>query len=141
MSNETSNNPINHNVFIVWDPKYNLGIPIVDEQHRGIVSTINCLYYGMQRNQGESILRSVIRIVTEYTRIHFATEENFLKACGFPDFDSHCELHNELTLRLSEIGNKSNDPQEFMLFLKRWWIDHICVKDKVFRDFLQSQKH
>jgi hemerythrin len=129
-----------HNVLIVWDHKYDLGIPIVDEQHRGIVSTINSLYYGMQNAHGKEMLNPVIEMVKDYTRIHFEIEEDFLNKCGYPDFKAHQELHHELINEISGIGRKSlwdKDPQEFLGFLKTWWIDHICKKDNVFRDYLR----
>ena len=132
----------NHNVLIVWKPEYNLGIPIVDEQHRGIVSTINSLYYAMQNKHGDEMLRPAIEMVTDYTRIHFEIEEDFLKKCGYPDLESHQELHKELTHAISAVGRKSlwdKDPNEFLDFLKTWWIDHICKKDSVFRDYLKVQ--
>lgn len=33
---------------IVWSDTNNLGIPIIDEQHRGIISASNSLYFSMQ---------------------------------------------------------------------------------------------
>ena len=36
---------MNNNVFIVWKNSNDCGINIIDEQHRGIVSTINTLFY------------------------------------------------------------------------------------------------
>jgi hemerythrin len=128
-----------HNLFIVWKPEYNLGIPIIDEQHRGIVTTINSLFYAMQNKHGENVLGPVLGMVTEYTHIHFEIEENFLRNCGFTDFEKHHELHNELRHTLSSTENKSlweRDPQKFLEFLKDWWIDHICKKDRIFRDYI-----
>jgi hypothetical protein len=49
------------------------------------------------------------------------------------------DLHDELKRALSNVGNKSmweHNPQEFLEFLKNWWIDHICNKDRVFRDYI-----
>jgi hemerythrin-like metal-binding protein len=137
--NELWHNLFNHNVLIVWNPEYDLGIPIVDEQHRGIVSTINSLYYGMQNKQGEDLLRPVISMINNYTRTHFEIEEDFLKRCKFPGLKHHQELHNELVKKLAKFGTESlshQDPLKFLDFLKEWWIDHICVKDRVFLDYL-----
>ncbi len=47
---------LNHNVFIVWEDKYNVGIPIIDEQHRGIVTTINSLHFGIQHDYYTDII-------------------------------------------------------------------------------------
>jgi hemerythrin-like metal-binding protein len=137
--NDLWQNLLHHNVLIVWSHEYDLGIPIVDEQHRGIVSTINSLYYGMQNNQGEDLLRPIISMINNYTRTHFQIEEDFLKKCKFPGLKGHHELHNELIRKLDKFGTESltnQDPLKFLDFLKEWWIDHICVKDRVFLEYL-----
>jgi hemerythrin len=100
-------NLFDHNVLIVWKPEFELGIPVVDEQHRGIVSTINSFYYGMQNQHGEDMLLPVIGMINDYTRIHFNVEEDFLKKCNFPELKHHQELHNELIHTLSSVGTKS----------------------------------
>jgi hemerythrin len=137
--NDSLRSLLEHNLFIVWKPEYNLGISIIDEQHRGIVTTINSLFYAMQNKHGEKILESVVNMVTEYTHIHFDVEEDFLRKFGFTDFEKHHEWHEELKHTLSSAGNKSlweRNPQEFLEFLKEWWIDHICKKDRIFRDYI-----
>jgi hemerythrin len=81
-------------------------------------------------------------MVNEYTRIHFEVEEDFLKRCGYPDLEKHCLLHKELTQELSHTSKNSiwnKDPQEFLGFLKDWWINHICKEDKAFRDYLEKR--
>jgi len=130
---------LEHEILFAWKPQYNLGIPIIDEQHHGIVTTINSLYFGIQHEQGKSMLEPVIGMVTEYTRIHFETEENFLRICDFPDLEAHLEMHNVLRRSLSTIGEKclqDQNPLEFLEFLKNWFIDHICQKDRKFKEFL-----
>ena len=129
----------NQDVFIEWKPEYNLGIPIIDEQHRGIVTTINSLYYGMQNNHGEDMLTPVIAMVHEYTYLHFEVEEDFLRYYKYPNLKQHQELHSELVDELSIIKEKSmwdQDPQKFLEFLKKWWIEHICENDREFLKYL-----
>ena len=132
-----------HTVFIVWKPEYNLGIPVIDEQHRGIVTTINSLYYALQHQLGENLLKPVIGMVNEYTRLHFAIEEDFQAKCGFPGAERHHGWHLELLNKLSRVGRKSqwdHDPHSFLEFLKEWWIVHICEQDRVFRDYLRDAR-
>jgi len=132
---------LNHSILIVWQPSYNLGIPIVDEQHRGIISTINSFCYAIQNKHGNEMLKPVINMVNEYTRYHFETEEDFLKKCGYPDLEAHVALHKELIHDLSRTGQDSiydRDPQKFLSFLKDWWINHICKEDRAFSQYLNS---
>ena len=126
-------------VFITWKPDYNLGIPVIDEQHRGIVSIINSLYYGMRNNYIQSMLAPIINMLHDYTHIHFQVEEDLLKGNGFPELESHHALHQELISKLAEVGRDSmldKDPYRLMDFLKSWWINHICEKDMAYRDYL-----
>ena len=130
---------VEHNVFIVWKPEYNLGIQIIDEQHRGIVSTINSLHFGMQNDYVEEMLTPIIDMMYDYTHIHFQIEEDFLKTIDFPNAKRHHELHRVLTSKLTNRGWLSvlnHDPYEFMDFLKDWWINHICCEDLIFRNFI-----
>jgi hemerythrin len=136
-------NLFTHNVLIVWKPEYNLGIPIVDEQHRGIVTIINSLFYAMQNRHGDNILNPVNGMINEYTRIHFQIEEDFLEKCGYPKLKEHKEFHKELTDKLNSVGRKSlrlHDPTAFFNFLKEWWIDHICDKDRAFLNYLSKPR-
>ena len=134
-------NILEHNIYIAWKPEYELGIPIIDEQHRGIVTTINSLYYGIQHNFGKEILAPITDMVYDYTRIHFQTEESFLEKIDFPNAEKHHELHRVLSSKLAKTERDSilnRDPYEFIDFLKSWWVNHICREDLIYRDYFLS---
>jgi len=130
---------LEHNVFIVWKPEYNLGIPIIDEHHRGIVSVINSLHFGMQNNYIRDILAPIVDMMNDYTLIHFQTEENFLEKINYPNLEKHRELHRELSSRSKKLGKDSlldKNSRNYMDFLKQWWIDHIRIEDLAFKNYL-----
>jgi len=130
---------LEHNIFIVWKGEYNLGIPIIDEHHKGIVSIINSLHFGMQNRYVKDILSPIIDMMNDYTRIHFKIEEDFLSKIDFPHAKSHNEMHLDLYQKLRKMGRDSilhNDSSQFLDFLKNWWIHHICHEDLIFRNFL-----
>jgi hemerythrin-like metal-binding protein len=132
---------LSHSVLVVWKPEYNLGIAIIDEQHRGIVSTINSLFYAMQHEHGHKLLGPIIDMVNDYTQTHFDLEEDFLEHCNYSELDRHRELHGELMETLKKVGRKSllqQEPLQFLDFLKKWWIDHICNEDMAFRNYLKE---
>jgi hemerythrin len=130
---------LEHHVFISWDPKYNLGIPIIDEQHRGIVTTINSLHFGIQNNFINSTFAAIVQMMMDYTKIHFEIEEAFLETINYSQAKEHKELHNILLDQLVSTGKQSlsnKDPKQFMDFLKSWWINHICDEDLKYKDYL-----
>ena len=130
---------LKHNMFIIWKPEYNIGIPIIDEHHRGIVSTINSLYFAMQNNYVKNLLNPIHDMMKDYTRIHFEIEEMILENAGSPHAQSHHGLHLELSSQLSRTGKNSlldSDPYPFMDFMKQWWINHICCEDLILKKLL-----
>ena len=132
---------LEHSVFINWNPSYNLGIPIIDEHHRGIVSVINSLHFGMQKNYVKDMLLPIFDMILNYTRIHFQIEEGFLEKIDFPNMAKHRELHYALTTELSATKRNiilDKDPYQFMDFLRQWWINHICIEDLTFRNHLKT---
>ena len=141
MKNDTHSKLLEHNVFIVWQPEYNLGIPILDEQHRGIVTIINSLNFGMQNNYISENLKSIADMMDSYSKIHFRIEEDFFEVINFPDAKEHKNSHKELLFQFGRIRKDSllnNDPHQLMEFLKNWWISHICNEDIKYRDYIQK---
>ena len=133
---------LHHNLFINWKPEYNLGIPIIDEQHRGIVTIINSLHYGIQNNYIDEMFNAIIDTIYDYTKIHFQLEEDFLRKSNYPNIEYHHSLHDELYGKLKILGKKNvfaKDSHQFMGFLKKWWIDHICHEDQLFKEYITEK--
>jgi len=136
----TSSASLVHNVFLVWKPEYDLGIPIIDEQHRGIVTIINSLHYGTQSCCVKNILSPTFGMLHSYADIHFQTEEFFLETINYHGTADHRLLHQEYTSILAGIERKilvDKDSLQLMDFLKKWWLGHICEKDMLFKDFFK----
>ena len=129
------------NLLIASEDIQDTGIPIIDQQHRGMISVINSLYFFMRHKQGQEVPDPIITMIEQYTRIHFATEEKLLKAAEYPDFDAHKKLHDSLIRRLILAGNKcrhNNDVYNYLIFLKDWWTDHINRHDRLYIEHLHN---
>ena len=50
-------------IYIVWNKDNEIGIPIIDEQHRVAVGTINSLFYFMQMKRGVAALRPTLSVL------------------------------------------------------------------------------
>lgn len=134
--------PLTRDLYIIWSDRNNIGIPILDEQHRSIVATINSLYYFVGMKRDIEVLAPTIEIITQYTRIHFRTEEAILADCAYPDLDEHMQLHQQLVAKMKQIAaesNESGDTGVLLKFLKDWWLDHINVEDIKYAPFVLSK--
>lgn len=122
-------------LLIVWKDSDCLGIPIIDEQHRALVCTINSLYYLLRTKQVKEVLPSVISTLQLYLQVHSGTEERILELAEYPALAHHKELHAKLLPQSIAASYKSmhlNDPLEVLNLLKDWWLIHIHKEDRAY---------
>ena len=75
-------------LYIVWNDKYHVGVPIIDEQHRGIVSAINTLFEFIRQGHGQEALKPTFLVLEQYTRLHFITEQRLLQEIEYPNLEA-----------------------------------------------------
>lgn len=134
--------PAMKSLYISWKKESELGIPILDEQHRAIVATINSLFYFIQKGRGIDALRPTLNVLDQYTKIHFEAEEELIKQEGYPGFDAHVLLHQELERKMSNVMRESvsrGDPTMVLEFLREWWMNHINQQDREYAAYLSSK--
>jgi hemerythrin-like metal-binding protein len=135
-------NHMNQHLFIQWTDHNETGIPLIDEQHRGIVSIINTFYYLMGHGDSNNHLYSCISdTMRNYSHIHFTTEEGLLQAAKYKDLENHKKLHKDLTLNIERIEREcvsKNDVGPLLAFLKKWWMDHINEQDMLYAPYLRE---
>jgi len=127
-------------LYIVWDADNELGIPIIDEQHRAIVSTINSLFYFIHGKLSLIALKPTLRILEEYTRLHFTTEEMLMEKAGYSGYGDHVLLHRELAERTIKIAREpleADSAHEVLGFLREWWLNHINCEDREYAPSLR----
>ncbi len=134
-------------LYITWSDKNILGITIIDEQHRGIVTTINSFHYFIQKGCGRDAIKPTLNMLEQYTKLHFQTEETLLEESGYRSFDEpwlsrHVNLHKELmrkTIAITRDPKACEDPYIALKFLKTWWLDHINVEDRQYVDYVKGK--
>ncbi len=128
-------------LYIVWGDNNKLGIPIIDEQHRGIISTINSLYYFVQTGHGHEIIKPTMIMLEQYVDVHFKTEERLMAEASYPALEEHIVLHKKLiekTKRLSLDASRESDSDSVLKFLREWWLGHINKEDRKYAPFLKK---
>ena len=119
-------------LYIVWKDENNTGIPIIDEQHRSIVSNINSLYYFIQKGESEDIVNYILETLKQYTEIHFTTEEELMKDANYPEIDKHISYHRAFNNKVAKMWNEPDDDYKVIntvKFLRQWWMHHINNED------------
>jgi hemerythrin-like metal-binding protein len=124
----------------LWDPKYILNIPEIDEEHQKLFALFNELYDAMQDGHGNEVIDKVITRVLDYTDYHFAHEELLFRTYGYTDEAAHRAEHAQLRQQATALAQKLRDRADVapatLKLLYDWLNHHILESDKSFAPFL-----
>jgi len=120
---------------VQWHDSFDVGVKIVDLQHRELFSLINKLIVQTESNQQKKIVGNVLDDLLEYAVCHFKTEEKLFKM--HPGYKNHQFLHQGFTEKISgfisafKAGNTDFKPA-IVGFLVDWIKKHVLDTDKTF---------
>jgi hemerythrin len=77
--------------------------------------------------------------LVQYTQTHFNHEEKIMQEAGYPDLAAHKALHDDM--RKQTIGLRTHltsvTARDVLVFLKKWWLDHIRGEDKKYASYVE----
>jgi len=135
--------------YLSWSDDLNIGIEVIDRQHRRIVDYINELHdaisiYGASEAQRRSA--AVLNDAIDYTESHFAFEEAMLEEVDYEFLHPHKKVHEAFVHKMQKykerIGRGENIAAELHDTLKLWLVKHIKGEDRAYREwFSQTGKN
>lgn len=149
-SMDISNSRIGEDTFkIEWSTKYEIGIPIIDEQHKKLVELVADFYNALMaptthKNEVASdTLAKALKDCCAYVQTHFRTEEELLQKASYPNFIAHKKEHDEFTAKVLETAksfSKNNmlTAVKFARFLYDWILAHISHTDRLYLPYVNA---
>jgi hemerythrin-like metal-binding protein len=116
-------------LYIVWNQKQAINVPILDEQHHAIVAAINSLYFFITQGWGLSALSPTLKVIKTNIGFHLKTEEGILEKLGANHkiLHAHSNIYNTFSLN-ADISIKEaiveQEPMILLKFLRDWWLHH-----------------
>jgi hemerythrin-like metal-binding protein len=131
-------------IFILWDESYNVGINLIDTQHKKLVDILNSLYESFVDQTTGQKLDFILKELKDYTVYHFGVEEELFIKFQYPHAVSHLEEHKDFVARIEEFNaqlmdGKSKLTFQLMNFLKNWLLNHICGSDQAYVSHLKDK--
>lgn len=122
---------------ISWSPSLEIGVPIIDSQHRELFERAAQFEAAVHAGFTGSRLGEVFGFLAEYARTHFASEERLMGAVGYPGTSEHLREHREFTRRLSLLvplwdaeGDSTVVVQLLRDFIATWLAEHVSSSDQ-----------
>jgi hemerythrin len=127
--------------FVRWKDSYSVGLKTIDEEHKNLLRLINNLQSAVRYYTGEEFERRALAELIEYTKVHFAREEDLMKKHDFPGYEEHKRQHDEMTATAQKMVNRYEQDalgamDEISTFLRDWLISHINGTDQQYSKFL-----
>jgi hemerythrin len=106
---------------------------VIDEHHEKIIEFFNALYENTDQLNSE-IFEEIVDELINYTRYHFATEEQYMSEIEYDDIKGHIQEHRTFAEKLQELKDTTNladedKYKELIVNLGTWVINHETEKD------------
>ncbi len=121
-----------------WTDAYKLGIPGVDQEHRTFFALLRAIEISIATGDGLGA-RDALANLRLYAVTHFAHEEEFLDAVGYPDLEAHRREHAEFLRDVKVLEGTSGLPTTVAVRMARAWIgQHILGTDRRYTRWLDE---
>ncbi|MDD4911619.1 MAG: bacteriohemerythrin [Sideroxydans sp.] len=125
----------------IWTDRLNVGIEVIDQQHRRIVEYINQLDDARSNNYSHEEIGFLINELVDYTISHFGFEESLQEEAGYPFLKAHQKVHELFTKRVADFQTRHNNGEDVTKglnsLLVTWLFNHIKRDDN---DYVETVK-
>ncbi|OIR10428.1 bacteriohemerythrin [mine drainage metagenome] len=116
-----------------WTEQFNVGIEVIDQQHRKIVEYVNQLDGMHSGGLSSREIGNLIDALIDHTIYHFDFEEKIQEKVGYPYLKAHQRLHVQFAKRLTNFQTRFAEGEdisgELESFLTNWLLDHLKYDD------------
>jgi len=114
-----------------WDPELNVGVGLIDTQHKIIFDLINDLNKASEAMADRKVIETLLDVIENYVFRHFEAEEELFVNHG--SLQEHCLEHYGMIkeFRKLRLGfrNRSSSENKTATFLEHWFLAHIKAHD------------
>ena len=125
---------------IIWTAAYDVGIEMIDKQHRQLAGHVNDFASSLRRGDDPVVISNKLSAMFSYTQYHFESEERLMAAYGFADAAAHLDIHAHLLddLRSFSVGCDTRSLSLTTRFLQEWLLRHIDSADRTLATALKA---
>ena len=125
---------------IKWSEHYEVGVAVIDGQHREMFDITNRLLEGLRDARDAGELVETLRELVRCTEHNVATEERLMQEHGLASGQHHDEHQRLLeAIRHFDLRLDPGGLAESTRWLREWLLGHIDENDRPFAEQLRSR--
>lgn len=134
-------------VVLAWRPEFEVGVAVIDEQHRELLRQMNAL--SMKVRHGDTNgAKEILGFLGRYAEEHFQTEEALMARTGYPLAAEHHQEHVRFVERFAELAREvergAHEPLSLLFRIQLgmidWVITHTTGTDQHLGDYLKEHE-
>ncbi|MGA7983529.1 MAG: bacteriohemerythrin [Chromatiaceae bacterium] len=128
-------------VLVRWSPDDELGVAVIDQQHRRLAEMVNGLAMAVAAGEDTAQVQAMLEDLARFTAHHFETEEDLMERYQTASARTHREQHRKLKDELAAIERQidSSELSRTLSVINAWLLAHIRGADRELTRELRSQ--
>lgn len=123
---------------LVWQERFNIGVDIIDREHRKLFSILNRLFMPRENDEkNQWVYQEGIKYFKDHAMKHFSEEEVYMASIGYIGFETHKRLHDNfrkktlpaLEKELKRTNYSEESVSHFLSVCAGWLIGHTLIED------------
>lgn len=124
---------------LVWEDRFNIGVEIIDKEHKNLFKIINKLFEFQDDSEKASwACLEGIKFFKTHVVKHFADEEAYMQSIGYEGLEMHRRMHADfrdktlpsLIRELEETEYSQDAMEHFLGVCTGWLVSHTLLEDR-----------
>lgn len=90
----------------VWTKDLETGHTLIDNEHKQLVKAADELVTACSQGKGRQEIGKALEFLSNYTKTHFAHEEELQVKCKYPDYSTHRNWHQSFIKEIESVAAK-----------------------------------
>lgn len=130
--------------FVEWSDSLSVGIESIDNDHKRLLGMINQLQTAAHYHTDDAMIEKTLNELVDYTKYHFAREEEMMQKNGYPHLEEHKKGHEAMVQQVVRFIDEYRIDQtrtieNIIQFLKVWLINHIYGSDQEYVPYIKDK--
>jgi hemerythrin-like metal-binding protein len=124
---------------LVWKDEYNIGVDIIDREHRRLFKIINKLFrFTDEKGKSQWACQEGIKFFKDHALKHFTEEEEYMASVNYERLGVHMHIHREFRERtlpaleeeLERTDYCAESVEHFLGVCAGWLVGHTLIEDR-----------
>jgi hemerythrin-like metal-binding protein len=131
-------------ILLSWNRACSVGVMAMDDQHAILMDTMNDLRIALANGSDRKQAGELLERLLEFTRMHFASEEQLMEQSGFPGLAEHRAEHTNFLAKMQDSAHRAQHCEDMQMrpllcFLSDWYFEHIEGLDREYSPWLNER--